>query len=403
MNKPYSYRAINDEGIVLTGSIEAPNGDQARRLLLERGLMATHLSEKQKNRTFSGRLFAPPVRHKHIILFSKQFRTLYKAGVPMTQLLQILQNQTENPTLQTITADIALRINRGSTLYTAFSAHPKVFPPLYCAMIHAGECSGALTEVMNRLIDLLEHENKIRSDIKAALRYPKIVIVTLFVAFMVLLNGVIPSFAQIFASSNLTLAFPTRAAIAMNLFLADWWPVGLLLSVAGLFLWRHWVHTEKGRFVRDRLLLALPILGPVSLKSIMARFAAIFAVLQRSGVGILEALDILSATIDNAAIEREFSRVREQLRSGKGISQPLGTARYFTPLVINMVAVGEQSGNLEEMLDDLAQHYDEEVAYAVSGMTEAIGPILVIALAVVIGFFALAIFLPMWDMVQLVH
>lgn len=403
MNKPYSYRAINDEGGVLTGSIEAPDEHQARRLLLDRGLMATHLSEKQKSGHLLKRLLAPSVKHKHVILFSKQFRTLYKAGVPMTQLLQILHNQAENTTLQAITADIALRVNGGSTLKEAFSAHPDVFSPLYCSMIHAGECSGALAEVMNRLIELLEHENRIRSDIKSALRYPKFVLSTLLVAFIVLLNGVIPSFAQIFATAHLTLPFPTRAAIAMHLFLTDWWLAEVLLLIAGLFLWRRFVRTEKGRYARDRLLLALPILGPVILKSIMARFAAIFAVLQRSGVSILHTLDILSATIDNAAIEREFSRVQEQVRSGKGISQPLETARYFTPLVINMVAVGEQSGNLGEMLDDLARHYDEEVAYAVSGMTEAIGPVLVIALAVVVGFFALAIFLPMWDMVQLVH
>ncbi|MEG2139303.1 MAG: type II secretion system F family protein [Bilophila sp.] len=402
MSISYTYRAINDEGVVLIGHIDAPDPAQARQMLLTRGLMVTHVSKKGQSLSLR-RFFAPRVTHKNLILFSKQFRTLYNAGISMTKLLQILQHQTENRTLQIITADIALRINRGSSLHTAFSAHPAVFSSLYCAMIHAGETSGALSAILDRLIALLEHENTINCDIKAALRYPKLVVFTLLLAFIVLLNGVIPSFAQIFAQSHLTLAFPTRIAIAMNQLFMDWWALILLLPLVGMLCWRRFVRTKRGRYVQDRLLLALPVLGPVLQKSIMARFASIFAVLQRSGVSILQSFDILSATIGNAAIEREFTKVRELLRAGKGISQPLGSVRYFTPLVINMVAVGEHSGNLEEMLDELALHYDAEVAYAVGELTEAIGPLLVIALAIVIGFFALAIFLPMWDMVQLVH
>ena len=164
---------------------------------------------------------------------------------------------------------------------------------------------------------------------------------------------------------------------------------------------RWWIRTSRGRYLWARTLLTLPLVGKVVQMSIMARFAAIFSILQRSGVSILDSLDILSETINNAALEREFSTIKEKLRSGQGIAEPLSTARYFTPLTINMVAVGEGAGNLETMLEDLAAHYDEEVEYAVGEMTEAIGPILIVVLAAVVGFFALAIFMPMWDMTKL--
>ena len=181
----------------------------------------------------------------------------------------------------------------------------------------------------------------------------------------------------------------------------DWYEL-LLAAAVGIFFWaRWWIRTSRGRYLWDRALLTLPLVGKVVQMSIMARFAAIFSILQRSGVSILDSLDILSETINNAALEREFSAIKEKLRSGQGIAEPLSSARYFTPLAINMIAVGEGAGNLEAMLDDLAAHYDEEVEYAVAEMTEAIGPILIVVLAAVVGFFALAIFMPMWDMTKL--
>ena len=181
----------------------------------------------------------------------------------------------------------------------------------------------------------------------------------------------------------------------------DWYELLLAAAVGMFFGVRWWIRTSRGRYLWARTLLTLPLVGKVVQMSIMARFAAIFSILQRSGVSILDSLDILSETINNAALEREFSTIKEKLRSGQGIAEPLSTARYFTPLTINMVAVGEGAGNLETMLEDLAAHYDEEVEYAVGEMTEAIGPILIVVLAAVVGFFALAIFMPMWDMTKL--
>ena len=221
----YAYRAINDEGVTLTGDIEAESAEQARQALLGRGLMPTEVTRRDgplKSKRFQ-KFFQKPVTYKQIILFSKQFRTLFNAGVSITQLLGILQTQTENPTLKAATADIAQQVSTGGTLYNAFRSHPDIFSPLYCSMIRAGEFSGSMGDVLDRLTYLLEHENKIRNDVKSALRYPKIVLITLAGAFFFLLNWVVPSFAKLFVNAKIELPWPTRMALAMNTALSDYW------------------------------------------------------------------------------------------------------------------------------------------------------------------------------------
>ena len=205
----YAYRAINDEGVTLTGDIEAESAEQARQALLGRGLMPTEVTRRDgplKSKRFQ-KFFQKPVTYKQIILFSKQFRTLFNAGVSITQLLGILQTQTENPTLKAATADIAQQVSTGGTLYNAFRSHPDIFSPLYCSMIRAGEFSGSMGDVLDRLTYLLEHENKIRNDVKSALRYPKIVLITLAGAFFFLLNWVVPSFAKLFVNAKICLLY----------------------------------------------------------------------------------------------------------------------------------------------------------------------------------------------------
>jgi type IV pilus assembly protein PilC len=235
------------------------------------------------------------------------------------------------------------------------------------------------------------------------MRYPKMVLGALTIAFFVLLNMVIPKFVTIFAKARIELPLPTKIAIGMHHAITTYWPIVFGLLVAAIAGYKWWVRTETGRYWRDYALLHVPITGPVLQKSVMARFASIFSILQSSGVSVLDALDVLTNTIGNAAIAREFRKIQDKLREGRGIADPLKSAKFFTPLVINMVAIGEESGSLDSMLKDVAAHYDEEVEYAVAGMSEAIGPVLIVALAAVVGFFALAIFMPMWDLTQMVQ
>jgi len=205
----------------------------------------------------------------------------------------------------------------------------------------------------------------------------------------------------LFSRSGIDLPWPTKIAIALNVYLTQYWYVILGLLIAGIFALVQYFKTENGKFVRDSFLLSLPILGPLFQKAAMSRFASIFAILQSSGVPVMQSLTILSDTIGNAAISRSFEKVREKIEEGSGIATPLKTAPYFPPMVVDMIAIGEESGNIEEMLREISKHYDDEVQYAVKALSDAIGPILIVGLAAVVGFFALAIFMPMWDLTKL--
>ncbi|NCC25587.1 MAG: type II secretion system F family protein [Deltaproteobacteria bacterium] len=399
----FAFTALDDSGTTVNEVIEADSREDAISKILARGLIPQKV-EQEDRAAASGRSvldMLAKVKPQELILFTKQFRTMFKAGISVMDLLRTLEDQTENPKLKRTVATMTEDIKNGSSLYSAFSKHPGIFSPLYCSMVRAGEASGALPEVLNRLTYLLDHEFSVRNDIKSALQYPIIVVIALGIAFFVLLTFVIPKFVTIFESAGLDLPLPTVMAIGLYRILADYWYLvigGLIALIVGL---RLYLKTPNGRYVRDLIFLKMPILGPVFQKAAMSRFASIFAILQASGIAVLDTLDILSGTIGNAAISWEFDKIKERLKQGRGISEPLRKARFFTPMVVNMVAIGEESGNLDEMLNEISVHYDEEVAYAVSKMSTNLGPILIVGLAAVVGFFALAIFLPMWDLTQM--
>jgi len=398
----FSYRAITEAGTTVSGVIEAESQDSASSLLASRGYIPTRVRPEQAGLgsvdMSNIRELLSPIKAPELILFTKQFRTMFNAGVAMINMLEILEAQTENPRLRRVLGKMHQDIKEGASLHEAFSKHPKVFSPLYCSMIRAGETSGALPEVLDRLTYIIEHEHQVKSDIKSALTYPTIVVVFLFSAFLILITQVIPKFAAIFKSAGLRLPIPTQICILIYDFLSNYWYLMIgAVVVAGLFLY-YYLKTDQGRYVRDALLMRVPLIGPLFVKSAVSRFASIFSILQASGVDVLDSMDILSGTIGNAAIGRELEGIKGRLAEGRGIAGPLSEASYFTPMLINMVAIGEESGNLENMLKDVASHYDTEVEYSMKKLSEAIGPLLTVGLAAVVGFFALAIFLPMWDL-----
>jgi type II secretory pathway component PulF len=293
-------------------------------------------------------------------------------------------------------------VKQGTSLFNAFSAQKPVFSNLYCAMIKAGEESGALPQILERLIYIIEHEEKVKNDIKSAVRYPLIVLIFLGIAFIILLTFVVPKFVIVFETAGIDLPVPTKICMLMYTMLSQYWLYMLVFLAVGVIGFFQLINTGKGRLLKDRLLMRVPILGPLFIKSAMSRFSSIFSILQTSGIAVLESMRILKDTLNNAAISHEFERIRELLEEGRGISRPLGQARYFTPMVINMVAIGEESGTLDDMLQEIATHYDAEVEFATRGLADAIGPILMVGLAAVVGFFAFAIFLPMWDLTKMV-
>ncbi len=401
----FTYQAIDQLGATVTGSIEAESIPAAQDLLAERDLIPMKVKEGtavKSGKVNLWRKLTTSVRQEELILFTKQMRSMLRAGISIIQVFDIVRQQSENPLLRATLTEMSEDIQAGSNLFDAFRKHPRVFPNLYCSLIHAGEASGNLPEILDRVVYIMEHEHKVREDIRGALAYPKIVVVALFLAFFFLLTFVVPKFVTVFEKAKIDLPLPTKICIVMYTGLIEYWPLMLGGAAALFFGLTVYIKTPAGTLLKDRLLLRLPIIGHLFVKTAMSRFASILSILLASGVTILNAIVIISETIGNAAIIEEFDRLSEQMTQGRGISQPLRAAKHFPPMVINMVAIGEESGRLEEMLQEIAKHYDEEVEYAAKGLAEAIGPILIVALTVVVGFFAMAIFLPIWDLTKMV-
>lgn len=398
----YSYTAIDGSGARVTGRISAANAAEAMDLVAAKGLIPAGVKA-------GGGGFAPlaallgSVKAGELILFTKQFKTMFAAGVPVLTLFEVLEEQAGNPGLKRVVASLRQSVHEGRTLHEAFSEHPRIFSPLYCSMVRAGEVSGRLGDVLERLIHLLQHEHRLKSDIRGALRYPAFMLATLAASFFFLLATVVPKFMGFFDKLGMELPLPTRVCIALYEFISNYWPALLVVLVLAAVVLRMVLRTRSGSYAKDALMLKLPLIGPVLQKAAMSRFASTFAILQASGVSVLESLDILAGTIGNNAVSQDFERLKEQLQQGRGIAAPLRQARSFTPMVVNMVAIGEESGNLEEMLRDVSSHYDEEVGYSVAAMSQAIGPMLMVSMAGVVGFFALAIFMPMWNLTNMVQ
>jgi len=401
----FSYKALNENGNKVTGVIDAVSIEEATSIIVTRGLIPEKITPKDSSSADSLGIrimsLLDKVKVNDLIIFTKQFRSMLSAGVPILRLLQVLEAQTESRVIRNAIAKIVIDIRQGSTLSEAMQKFPKIFSPLYCAMIRAGELSGNVPTVLDRLIYIIEHEHKVKSDIKSALRYPFIVVIALGIAFVILLTVVVPKFVAMFSKSGLTLPLPTQIAVLLHSFLVNYWYLILAFAVIIFFALSAYFKTPQGKFVRDSFFLEIPIIGSVFKKAALSRFASIFAILQTSGVPVMQAISILSETIGNEAIARAFENLRERIEEGAGISAPLKSSKYFTPMVVDMIAIGEESGNLDEMLREISKHYDDEVEYAVKGMSDAIGPILIVGLAAVVGFFALAIFMPMWDLTKL--
>ncbi|MGM0418468.1 MAG: type II secretion system F family protein [Thermodesulfobacteriota bacterium] len=402
----FSYTGITENGNSVSGEVEADSAEEAKNLIARKGYIPGEVkkggTKDDEGLSETINLFFTTVKSRDLILFTKQFKTMLSAGVPIVQIFETLENQTENPKLKKTVITIGRDIREGISLYKAFNKHDKIFSELYCSMLKAGESSGSLTGVLERLIYIIEHEEKVKSDVKSAMTYPIIVLCFLGVAFFVLLMFVIPKFVTIFENAGIDIPLPTKICLFLYNFISSYWLFILVFLAAGGFILSKYLKTDQGQFIKDSLLLRIPVIGVLVKKASMSRFASIFSILQMSGVPVLEAIEILSDTIGNAAITRQFNKIREQLKEGRGISEPLKNAKYFPPMVINMISIGEESGELDKMLAEVSNHYDSEVEYTTKQLSDALGPFLTLALAGVVGFFALAIFLPMWDLTKMV-
>jgi len=404
----FNFTAITAQGKQIEGVMEASSVADAQGQIARQGQIPTKVTPAKGGgvalpaNTVLSHFMAKKVKAEEIILFTKQMRTMLRTGIPIMKILAILKEQSKNPTLQVAMTQMEQEIQEGATMTSVFKRQPHIFSKLYCGLVNAGEISGTMPEVLERVCYILEHEYKVKRDIKSALAYPKMVVMTLFGAFFFLLNFVIPKFVGVFTKAKIALPLPTKVCLVMYNGMQSYWPVMLGTVIALVVGLKLFMKTEQGLIAKDLVFIRLPIVGPLFIKSAMSRFSSILAILLSSGVNVLTSFEILSVTIGNAAIAREFEILATKMSEGHGISKPLAASTFFPPMVVNMIAIGEESGSLDEMLRQVASHYDEEVEYAVAGLSEAIGPILIVALTGVVGFFALAIFLPMWDLTKMV-
>ncbi|MCD6165830.1 type II secretion system F family protein [bacterium] len=400
----FYYRAINNFGQIVEDVLEAPNLGVVTERLDNWGLTPLQIREhKPIQSSFLKKLNEKKIKSDEIVLFTKQLTTLLKAGVPLLSALEALVEQASNSKLRSIIQDIYISVESGNSFSDALDKHRDVFPKLYASSVRAGEMSGSLDEVLERMATMLSYEKETRDKIKSAMRYPIIVVCALVLAFVILILMVIPKFAAMFQQLGATLPLPTRVLIAINDLFQNY-GIFIFSAVVVLFLaFKRYTKTPKGHFQWDQIKLRLPLFGPLILKNSLSRFAKMFETLNRSGLPILETLGIVAETVGNLAVGEEIRKISLGVQKGEGLARPLRRSELFPPMVVRMIAIGEQSGSLDSMLENISRHYDIEVDYAIKKMTSMIEPLLTVVIGLFVAFLAISIFMPMWNIMGLIH
>nr|WP_305089031.1 type II secretion system F family protein [Massilia sp. YIM B04103] len=344
------------------------------------------------------RLTEKKVTGMDVQLFSRQLYTLLKAGVPIMRGLAGLQESAVSKSFGRVIKDLRESLDAGRELSAAMRRHPEVFSAFYLSMVRVGEMTGRLEEVFLRLFDHMEFDRDMRERVKTALRYPTFVVVAIIAAMAVVNVFVIPAFAKVFAGFNAELPLMTRILLGTSNFTVQYWPLMAGLLAGGIVAFTRYVRTAKGRYKWDKFKLDLPIAGKIIRKATLARFARSFALSSRSGVPIVQALTVVAQTVDNSYLSARVEQMRDGVERGESILRTASAANVFTPVVLQMIAVGEESGSLDELMDEIAQMYEREVDYELKTLSAQIEPILIVALGVMVLVLALGIFLPIWDL-----
>jgi MSHA biogenesis protein MshG len=318
--------------------------------------------------------------------------------VPILRALNGLQESAINPAMKDVIKDVRESLEGGRELSVSLARHPKVFSPFYVSMVRVGEATGLLEQIFLRLFEHLEFERFMREQVKAALRYPMFVIIAMAAALVVINLFVIPAFAKVFAGFGSELPLMTKILLTTSNFFVEWWPYMLVALVGGVFAFRSWVATREGRYRWESIALRFPIAGKILHKAALARFARSFALGTRSGVPVMQALANSAQTVDNSYIARRIDAMRENVERGESVLRAAITTKIFTPIVLQMVAVGEESGALDEMMDEIGEMYQRDVEYELKTLGAQIEPILIVALGIMVLILALGVFLPMWDL-----
>jgi type IV pilus assembly protein PilC len=399
----FNYSAINAQGVELKGELHAPDLDAARDLLRQRGLLPQRVDSAGKKLAVRSGL-SKKIDPKALQIFSRQFATLIEAGVNVVTSLAILGEQTVDKNLKVVIESVQADVESGMIISKALAQHPKAFDRLYVSMVEAGEASGMLDQVLDRLAIQIEKSQQIKRRVKGAMVYPIVVLCFATLALMGMLLFLVPVFVKIFASLNGHLPMLTQIVVDFSNLLRDYWFVIFPLMGAGFWGFRKWKKTENGRKVWDAFKLRIPMkIGDIVLKVTMARFSRTLSTLVGAGVDIVKALEITGNTSGNWVVEQALAEVRVKVHEGVPIAQPLIENPVFPPMVSQMIKIGEETGELEKMLTKIADFYEDEVETSINSLTSIIEPLTMIAVGVMVGIIVIAMYLPMFKMLKLVN
>ncbi|HEY1483235.1 MAG TPA: type II secretion system F family protein [Candidatus Acidoferrum sp.] len=394
----FTYRGTNRAGSAVSGEMSANNKAELQGLLRRQQITPTKMSEKGKE--FNLPSFGAGVKAKELAIFTRQFSVMIDAGLPLVQCLEILASQQENKTFQKVLTGTRSAVEGGSNLSTAMKQYPKVFDALYSNMVEAGETGGILDTILQRLSTYIEKNVKLQRAVKSALVYPIGVLTVAAGVIILLLWKVVPVFATLFAGLGVDLPLPTKIVIGLSNFVGSIFGLLIVVAVVGIIIGlKVWYGTKQGRMAIDTVILKLPVLGLVMRKIAVARFTRTLGTLIASGVPILEGLDITAKTSGNAVIEKALTQVRKSLEEGKSLTEPLKESDVFPGMVTQMIAVGEQTGAMDAMLQKIADFYEEEVDAAVKDLLTAIEPIMIVFLGVVVGGVVISMYLPLFSLI----
>jgi MSHA biogenesis protein MshG len=401
----FAYKGRNPRGELVQGRLDAADTSAVADHLVNTGItpidiQAVLARTEAANRVprALGGLLEPRITLVDLMLFSRQMYTLMKAGVPMLRALGGLQEAIANARLKEIVGDLRASLDAGRELSAAMRRHPNVFTPFYVSLVRIGETTGQLETVFLRLYEHLEFEKEVRERITSALRYPIFVVVAMVLALGVINVVVIPAFAKLFASFKAELPLMTRVVIGISNFTVTYWPLLLAAAIAAVVGFVLWKGTPGGRYRWDRMKLHIPIAGKILLKATLARFARSFALSLRSGIPVVQGLSTVAGVVENDFIAQRIEQMRDGVERGESVLRTAAVAGVFTPIVLQMIAVGDETGELDDLMHEVAELYERDVDYEVKSLAAQIEPIMIVFLGILVLVLALAVFLPMWDL-----
>ncbi len=396
----YRYSVVDARGQMLGGTIEAENEEVCRRIISQRGLYCLSITPAPLGSRAVNLGGKPRFKAKEVSVFSRQLATMLSAGIGVVKGLDILHSQTRRPAVKSIVRNVYEGVQRGQAFSSALRMQGDAFPPLLVNMAEAGEVSGTLDMVMRRVADNLEKDVKTANKVRGALMYPSVLAGLTVAVVMLLMIFVLPTFIGLFAAAGAQLPLPTRMLIAISNSLTGFWYLYFSGIAAVWLAWLNYIKSKAGRYSWDRFKVTMPVFGKLNLTVISARFARTLSILMQSGIPMLRSLDVVAKVLGNCYVEEQIKQVQEDIRQGMPLSAAMGRAEIFPPMLLSMIAVGEESGTLDQALEKTAALYDEESDSAIARMIGLLEPLLIVVMAVVVGFIVVAIMLPLYGMMQ---